>query len=101
MYLYNVTVKVDYSIQEQWVLWMKNEHIPEVMSTECFVDYTFAKLLDIDDTEGPTFSCQYKAASKADYNRYIELYSTTLRQAGLDKWGNKCIGFRSLMQVVN
>jgi hypothetical protein len=58
-------------------------------------------LLDIDNTEGPTYAIQYTAESKAFYNLYIEKFANNMRQKALDKWGNKFIAFRTLMQMVN
>ena len=59
------------------------------------------RLLEVDDSEGPTFAVQYRAESKAQYNRYIEQFAGLMRQESLDKWGDQFIAFRSLMQVVN
>lgn len=101
MYIYNVTTKVDPSIHEIWVEWMKTTHIPEIMSTGCFSEFQFARLLELDDSDGPTYTTQYRAASKADYNRYLEIHASKLRNNVLATWGNKVIGFRSLMQVVH
>jgi len=55
-------------------------------------------LLEIDDTEGPTFAVQYNAESKAAYNQYMEKHAASLRQKSFDKWGDAFIAFRSLMQ---
>jgi len=44
---------------------------------------------------------QYYAESEALYNRYIEYFSASMRQKSVDKWGDKFIAFRSLIQVVN
>jgi Domain of unknown function (DUF4286) len=101
MIIYNVTIMVTWAIQEDWVKWMKGTHIPEVMDTECFTRNQFVKLLEVEEADGPTYAVQYYANSKADYNRYIELYSQQLRQQGFDKWGDQFIALRSLMQVVN
>jgi hypothetical protein len=101
MFIYNVTIKLDGSIHESWVQWMSEVHIPEIMNTGCFEKFQFAKLLDIDDSEGPTYAVQYYAISKAQYNRYIDLYAGQMRKASTDKWGNRFIAFRTLMEVVN
>jgi Domain of unknown function (DUF4286) len=100
MFIYNVTIKIDWSIHDAWVQWMKQEHIPEVVSTGCFTGSQLVRLLETDEKEGPTYAAQYYAAGKTDYNRYIELHSTTLRQKSFDKWGDKFVAFRSLMQVI-
>ena len=43
---------------------------------------------------------KYFSESKSDYNRYIENFSTTIRQKYFDTWGDRFIAFRSLMQIV-
>ena len=101
MFIYNVTIKVNWSIHEAWVTWMRETHIPDVMCKGCFTGYQLVRVLEIDDTEGPTYATQYFAGSKADYNQYIEIHAPALRKSALDKWGNNFIGFRSLMEVVN
>lgn len=101
MYIYNVTSKIDTDIQEEWLVWLKEEHIPDMIGTGCFTEAGILRLLETDDTDGPTYAVQYKAESKSSYNHYIEKFSHTMRQKSFDKWGNKFISFRSLMQVVN
>ena len=101
MFIYNVTIKVRADIQTSWLTWLQEEHIPEVLATGCFHDATILRLLEIDDTEGPTFAVQYKAESKGQYNQYVEKHAGVLRQKSFDKWGDAFIAFRSVMQVVN
>ncbi len=101
MFIYNVTIKVHDSIKEEWLSWLQKEHIPEVIQTGCFTEALVLRLLETDDTEGPTYAVQYKADSKALYNRYIEKYAGLMRQKSFDKWGDQFIAFRSMMQVVN
>lgn len=101
MFIYNVTIKVSWAIHDDWLKWMQEKHIPEVMQSGCFTEHRFVRLLEIDDTEGPTYAAQYHVAAKEDYDRYIEQHATALRQDALDRWGNHFIGFRSLMQIVN
>ena len=101
MIIYNVTIKVHGSIKEDWLLWLKEEHIPDVIQTGCFTHAVILRLIEVDDTEGPTFAVQYYAKSKGLYNNYIENHAAAMRQKGFDKWGEKFIAFRSVLQVVN
>ena len=101
MFVYNVTIKVANKISADWLDWLKEEHIPEVMATGCFQKYTLLRLLEVDDSEGPTYAIQYKAESKSAYNNYIEKHAQLLRQKSFDKWGDNFIAFRSVMQIVN
>lgn len=101
MILYNVTVKTDHSIAEAWLQWMKEEHIPEILATGCFTKASILRLLEVDDSEGPTHAVQYFAESKANYNRYLDKFAAELRKKAIQKWGEKFIAFRSVMQVVD
>lgn len=101
MLIYNVTTKIDPSIHENWVNWMKNTHIPAVMRTGCFSHYHFVKILDIDDTDGPTYAVQYFIENKTLYDKYMDTHAAALRQDATMLWGQLMIGFRSLMEVVN
>jgi len=100
MFIYNVTSKVDHSISAAWLQWMKEEHIPDIIATGCFTKAKLLQLLETDDSEGPTYAIQYTAESKASYNRYLEQFAAVMRQKAMDKWGNKFIAFRSIMQVI-
>ncbi len=101
MFIYNVTIKVHETIKEDWLVWLKEEHIPDVINTGCFTHAVILQLMEVDDTEGPTYAVQYYAESKSLYNNYISTHSAQMRQKGFDKWGDQFIAFRSIMQVVN
>jgi Sec7-like guanine-nucleotide exchange factor len=101
MFIYNVTIKVADEIAAEWLKWLKEEHVPAVLATDCFTKATIVKLLEIDDNEGPTYAIQYLAESKGLYNHYIEKFADDMRQKSFDKWGDRFIAFRSLMQVIH
>ena len=44
MIIYNVTVKIDTNQYEDWLNWMKSEHIPKVMATGFFLKNDFMNL---------------------------------------------------------
>ncbi len=101
MYIYNVTTKVAHGIHTDWFHWMKNEHIPAVMESGCFSHFLFVRLLETDEEDGLTYAVQYHAATKANYDLYIQQFAPALRKETIEKWGNQIIAFRSIMQVVN
>ena len=101
MLIYNVTTKINWRIHEDWVKWMKEKHIPDVMNSGCFTETRFLRLLETDETEGPTYAAQFHADSIAEYNRYLEAFAPLLRKDVLTNWGDNFISFRSLMEVVH
>ncbi|MGN6401977.1 MAG: DUF4286 family protein [Flavisolibacter sp.] len=98
--IYNITTKVEATIANAWLQWLLDEHIPEILATKCFTNYKVVRLLEVDDSEGPTYAVQYHAESKADYNRYTEKHAATMRQKTFDRWGQQFIAFNSIMEVV-
>ena len=100
MFIYNVTVNVDWSIHDAWLQWILREHMPEMVNTGCFTHSQLLRLLEADEIDGPTYTAQYFAETKSDYNRYVEIYSPAIRQKYFDKWGDNVVAFRSLMEIV-
>ncbi len=101
MFVYNITIKLHENIHEEWLQWLKEIHTADVMKTGCFTGCKIARLLEVDDSEGPTYAVQFTAESKSQYNRYIEKYADEMRRRSFEKWGDKFIAFRSLMQIVD
>jgi len=101
MIIYNVTIKVADAIKTEWLDWLKQEHIPEVLGTKCFSKATVHHLLEIDDSEGPTYAVQYLAQNIDDYKKYIDEFAGIMRQRSFDRWGDQFIAFRTIMEVVN
>ncbi len=101
MIIYNVTTHVAHSISDLWVAWMKEKHIPEIMKTGCFNKYQFVKLLEVDESEGLTYTVQFYAADRTAYEHYLNAFAPALREDAFKSWGDKIIGFRSLMALVD
>jgi hypothetical protein len=101
MFIYNVTTLVGWPIHEAWVQWMAQQHIPDVLATGCFVKHQMVRLLDADETEGPTYAVQYFSLTKDDCTRYTELHATRLLGESFKRWGDNFIAFKSLMEVIN
>jgi hypothetical protein len=101
MLIYNVTSKVSWHAQEDWVQWMINHHIPEVLQTGLINRYQLVRLQEVEDIDGPTFAVQYYLENRDHYERYLQEYAPALREKSLSKWGDQVIAFRTLMEVIN
>lgn len=99
MIIYNVTIKVDQEIATEWVTWMKEEHIPELMNTGLFTDSRLCRLLEQDETEGITYIAQYFCDGMEQYNTYISEYARKMRDKGFTRFGNRFIAFRTIMET--
>ncbi len=99
--VYNVTTQVDRSIAPQWLLWMKESHIPDIIATGCFTKANILQLVEVGETSGPTYAIQYYADSMIYYNTFIEKFSELMRKKENDHWAEGFISFRSVLLIVN
>lgn len=99
MYIYNVTVNVDADIHDEWFLYMKETHIPDVMNTGCFTKNQMVKVLNVND-EGFTYSIQYFFNNMDDITRYQKEYAPRLQLEVKEKYADKFAAFRTLLEIV-
>ena len=59
MYIYNVTTNIDETVHEQWVSWMQEVHIPEMLATGKFNSAKMCRVLIEEEMGGFTYSVQY------------------------------------------
>ena len=72
MYIYSVTVNIDDSVREEWIKWMKEVHIQDVMNTGLFISNKFCKVL-VDEESGSTYSIQYIVKDLQTMQLYHEM----------------------------
>jgi D-mannonate dehydratase len=100
MYLYNVTLIVDDAAAAEWLDWMQTEHVPRVMATGKFLSSKLLRVVD-SPNEGVTFCAQYLAETIADYEEYQAEFAPALQQELNDKFKDRFVAFRTLMQYVD
>jgi len=98
--IYNVTVKVDRDVQQEWLRWMKTEHIPRVMNSGMFLEHRISRLLEQDETDGVTYAIQYLCSSMGQYETYRQKFAPALQQEHSEKFKDKFVAFRTVMEVV-
>ena len=98
--LYNVTVSIDPSIESDWVSWMQESHIPEVLQTKCFHKCVLSKVRGNEAGEC-TFSVLYWALSKEDYERYHLVHAPRLQAEHSTRYEGKFVAFRTTMDLIS
>ena len=80
MLLYNVTVKVEAEIEAEWLAWMQQTHIPEVLATGMFVKNQFLRLISQQEDEGQTYAVQYYCESSELLDEYMHSHAPIPRE---------------------
>ena len=101
MILYNVTVNIDSDVEQDWITWMKETHIPEVMDTGYFMEYRMLKMLtEEEDETGTTYAIQYMADTLAQLEEYLNKVAPKLQKASIIRYGTKMAAFRTVLEEV-
>jgi len=100
MIVYNVTVAVDKDIEEDWLRWMKTVHIPEVLRSGKFTGYKIYRVLS-QDGETTSYAIQFFIQHLEELQHYLTYAAPALREESRQKFGDRQIGFRTLLEEVN
>lgn len=96
--IYNVTVSVDVDKSEEWLTYMKEVHIPDVMKSGFFLESKISKVIGHEEG-GKTFAIQYLCANMATYEEYQEKAAPALQKDHTEKFGKNTAAFRTLLHV--
>ena len=101
MYIYNVTTNIEETAHHIWVKWMKETHIPQVLSTGKFLSAKFTKVLVEEDMGGFTYSVQYTVPDKETLERYYEEDAPALIESIQKKFAGQLVSFKTELEVVD
>jgi hypothetical protein len=99
MIIYNVTINIENDVREEWLAWMKERHIPDVMKTGCFTENKICKVL-VEEEQGTTYSVQYTCESIDKMQEYQQFYAPRFQKEHTDRFPNKFVAFRTLLEIV-
>jgi hypothetical protein len=80
---YNVTVSLDPSIEQDWLQWMKEQHIPDVLATGMFLQSKILRVRGFEEN-GATYAIQYRLASNG-FRNYRRVLKSSLFHKELDR----------------
>jgi hypothetical protein len=99
MILYNVTVSIDQSVHQDWLQWMCETHIPEVLATGCFLESRMSKMND-EETGACTYAMTYVAYSFEDLEKYKSEHAPRLQSDANTTFQGKFAAFRTTLNVI-
>jgi ABC-type ATPase with predicted acetyltransferase domain len=100
MYIYNITINIEKSIEEDWLRWMQEKHIPEMLNTGKFFEAKMCQVM-VEEDQGVTYSVQYTTDSKETLEKYYQENAAQLRQEGLVLFKERYVAFRTELKVIN
>lgn len=101
MYIYNVTTNIEESAHVEWLKWMKEIHIPDVLATGKFLNAKMSKVLVEEEMGGITYSVQFTTVDKETLEKYYKEDAERLRQDTTKLFAGKFVSFRTELEIVS
>ncbi len=101
MYIYNVTTNIEEAAHDQWLQWMKETHIPDVLATGKFIGAKMCRVLVDEEMGGTTYSVQFTTSDKANLQKYYLEDAPRLRAEALKIFANQFVSFRTEMEIIS
>lgn len=101
MYIYNVTTNIEEAAHDQWLQWMKETHIPDVLATGKFLQAKMCRVLVDEEMGGTTYSVQFTTSDKATLQKYYLEDAPRLRDEALKRFANQFVSFRTEMEIIS
>ena len=101
MIIYNVTTNIHESVHDQWMAWMQEKHIKDILATGKFTSARMVKVLIEEEMGGTTYSIQYTTDSKETLEKYYQEDAPSFREEGAKLFGDKMLEFRTELELIS
>jgi len=101
MILYNITINIHESVHDQWMKWMQEKHIKDMLATGKFSAARMVKVLIEEEMGGTTYSVQFTTDSKETLQRYYDDDAPKLRAESASLFGDKMLAFRTELELIS
>ena len=101
MVVYKVIIQIEKKIEKEWLKWMYDVHIPEIMDLKIIYKSRLFSIIKIREEEFSSYCIEYYCRSENQYNIYKEKYSKDLQIKHLEKFKGKFNGKRLILSLKN
>ena len=100
MILYNVTISIDAACETEWLSWMRDTHIRDVIRTGYFKECKLCRLVGAEEQGGKTYAIMYTAYTEKGLLEYQEKHSPNLQNEHNMKFQGRFAAFRTELNVI-
>jgi hypothetical protein len=101
MILYSITINIEKGVHDQWLEWMRNSYVPEIMKTGFFIENKILKLLTEEDANtGITYSFQYYLKDLDTLEQFQIEAEPVFTAALYKKYRNQFVEFTTILEVI-
>ena len=97
MMIYQVKIRIDKEIEQEWLQWMQEVHVPDMISTGLIKSCQILKPLE---NISSTYFFNYYFDSETDFEEYEKIHAPALRAHPKEMFPNKFEASRQLFSIV-
>ena len=101
MIIYAVTVAIERRIQAEWLTWMRETHVPEVLQTGYFSSCQISHHPLNEDSEREVYTFSYTCKDLADFGKYQRDFAPALQEDHTKRYHGRFRASRAIMEVVD
>jgi ABC-type ATPase with predicted acetyltransferase domain len=94
-------MNIEESIQEPWLSWMKEVHIPEMLATGKFTKALMSRVMVEEEMGGITYSIQYTTDSRETLQKYYAEDAERLRKKVVQLFAGRFVAFRTELAIIS
>lgn len=101
MILYNTTFIVEEKVNEEWLNWLKSEHVNDYLKSSCFLGARLGKITSHVEPGAISYSLQFFANDELILTNFKDNYLAEIQQKSLQKFGTNVLSFASEMEHID
>lgn len=101
MLIFNTTFLVSDALHGKWMKWVKEEHIPFMLTSETFTQPQLAKVYSQEDQEGTSFSLQFLVSDLSELEKWHMDYAVAFEKIMLEKFGSEVLFFATILEIID
>jgi len=98
MIIFNITVNISYAAEKEWLMYMKQIHIPEILATGLPTEHKLLRLLTEIENEGSTYTSQFAFRTMEDFLAYQTNHQAELQEKHHERFNGQYVSFRTLLE---
>jgi len=98
MIINNITINIEKEFEEQWLAWMLEEIIPEILNSSSIIGNSNLKLLSEVEGAGATYTFQFHFPTLMDYHASKVSPATHLYEMHYTLYKDKFVLFETLLE---
>jgi hypothetical protein len=101
MLILNTTFLVSDEVQNQWLNWVREQHIPFMLNTKYFKKPQIAKVLGNDTADGTSYSVQFQVNDSETLEKWHSEFAGKYEQSCYQVFGNEALFFSTILEILD